>query len=147
MSTIKVRTIALRMEGFVPAHFNVDSKRRLVTVRFGSEVTIQDVVQYLESLKADPAFEPDFLELVDLTQVMSSEVDFQAAMMLAHEVDPFSRKARRAFVAPRAATFRTILIYQTARGDDGSIAVFRTIAEAKHWLDIDQSASGTASNG
>jgi hypothetical protein len=70
------------MEGFVPAHFNVDSERRLVTVRFDSEVTVRDVVQYLESLKANPAFDPGFSELVDLTQVMSSEVDFQAAMML-----------------------------------------------------------------
>jgi hypothetical protein len=147
MTTTTVRTIARRMEGFVPAHFNVDSERGLVTVTFDSEVTIQDVVQYLKSLKANHAFEPDFFELVDLTQVMSSEVDFQAAMMLAHEVDPFSRRARRAFVAPRAATFRTIRMYQVARGDDGSIAVFRTIAEAKHWLDIEQSASGTPSNG
>jgi len=78
------------MEGFVPAHFNVDSERRLVTMRFDSEVTVQDVVQYLESLKANPAFEPDFSELVDLTQVMSSEVDFQAAMMLAHKVSVFA---------------------------------------------------------
>ena len=147
MTTTTARTIALSMEGFVPAHFNVDSERRQVTVRFDSEVTMQDVVKYLESLKANPVFKPDFFELVDLTQVMSSEVDFQAAMMLAHEVDPFSRKARRAFVAPRAATFRTIRMYQMARGDDGSIAVFRTIAEAKHWLDIEQSPSGTASNG
>jgi hypothetical protein len=38
-------------------------------------------------------------------------------------------------------------MYQMARGDDGSIAVFRTIDEAKRWLDIEQSASGTASNG
>jgi hypothetical protein len=89
------------MEGFVSAHFNVDSERRLVTVRFGNEVTVQDVVQYIESQKTSLAFEPDFSELVDLTQVMSSEVDFQAAMMLAHEADPFSREARRAFVAPQ----------------------------------------------
>ena len=84
------------------------------------------------SVKTSLAFEPDFSELVDLTQVMSSEVDFQAAMMLAHEVDPFSQEARCAFVAPRAATFRTIRMYPMARGDDSSIAVFRTLAEAKH---------------
>jgi hypothetical protein len=68
---------------------------------------------------------------------MSSQVDFQAAMILAQEVDPFSREARRAFVAPRAATFRTIRMYQMARGDDSSIAVFRTMAEAKHCLSIE----------
>ena len=55
---------------FVPAHFIVDSERRLVSVKFDSEVTIQDVVQYLESLNASPAFDPDFSELVDLTQVI-----------------------------------------------------------------------------
>jgi hypothetical protein len=38
-------------------------------------------------------------------------------------------------------------MYQMARGDDSRIAVFRTMAEAKHWLGIEQSASGTASNG
>ena len=70
MTTTTVRTVrAPKMEGFVPAHFNVDSERCLVTVRFDSEVTVQDVVQYFESLKANPAFEPDFSELVDLTQV------------------------------------------------------------------------------
>jgi hypothetical protein len=118
MTITTVRTVrAPKMEGFVPAHFNVDSERRLITVRFDCEVTVQDVVQYLESLKANSAFAPDFSELVDLTKVMSSEVDFQAAMMLAHDVDPFSRKARRAFVAPRAATFGTVRMYQMARGE------------------------------
>jgi hypothetical protein len=48
------------MEGFVAVHFDVDSERRVVTVRFGNEVTVQDVVQYLESLKTSLAFEPDF---------------------------------------------------------------------------------------
>jgi hypothetical protein len=38
-------------------------------------------------------------------------------------------------------------MYQMARGDDGSIAIFRTMDEAKHWLDIEQSASGPASKG
>jgi hypothetical protein len=66
MLTTTVRTVrALRMEGFVPVHFNVDSERRLVTVRFGNEVTVQDVVQHLESLKTSLAFEPDLSELVD----------------------------------------------------------------------------------
>ena len=56
MITTTVRTVcALRMEEFVPAHFNIDSERRLVTVRFDNEVTVRDVVQYLESLKANPA--------------------------------------------------------------------------------------------
>ena len=103
MITTTVRSSLRSLDGRVCASpLQSQSERRLVTVRFDSEVTVQDVVQYLESLKANPAFEPDFFELVDLTQVMSSEVDFQAAVMLAREVNPTSREARRAFVAPRA---------------------------------------------
>jgi hypothetical protein len=46
MTTTTVRKFrAPKMEGFVPAHFNVDSERRLVTVRFDSEVTVQDLVK------------------------------------------------------------------------------------------------------
>ena len=37
-------------------------------------------------------------------------------------------------------------MYQVARGDDRSIAVCRTMDEAKRWLNIEQSASGTGSN-
>jgi hypothetical protein len=84
MLTTTVRTVrALRMEGFVPVDFNVDSERRLVTMRFGNEVTVQDVVQYRESLRTSLACEPDFSELVDnasheLASGFSSGHDFGA---------------------------------------------------------------------
>ena len=123
------------------AHFKVDCSKRLVTVRFDSNVTVQDVREYLEKLKSDATFEATFSELVDLTQVVSSDLDFQAAMMLARDIDPFSREARRAFVAPRAATSVTVRMYQKARGDE-SIAVFRTMDEAKDWLGIRQTKAG-----
>ena len=54
------------------AHFNLDAEKHLVSVRFGSEVTLQDVISYLESLKSNPLFDPTFDELVDLTDVTSS---------------------------------------------------------------------------
>ncbi|HXZ42776.1 MAG TPA: hypothetical protein VEG68_18700 [Terriglobales bacterium] len=123
------------------AHFKVDSSERLVTVRFDSNVTVQDVREYLAKLKSDATFEATFRELVDLTQVVSSDLDFQAAMMLARDIDPFSRETRRAFVAPRAATSATVHMYQMARGDK-SIAVFRTMDEAKDWLGIQQTQAG-----
>jgi hypothetical protein len=119
----------------MPAHFSLDAEKHLVSVRFGSEVTVQDVIQYLQSLKADPLFEPTYNELVDLTDVKTSEVDFQSAMMLAHSLDPFSSKARRAFAAPRPAIFGIVRMYELARGEDGSIAAFHAMGEAKLWLD------------
>jgi hypothetical protein len=126
------------------AHFYLDAEKHLVKVRFDSEVTVQDVLQYLESLKSNPLFDPNFDELVDLTDVTSSEVDFQSAMRLAHSADPFSWKARRAFVAARPAIFGIVRMYELARGEDGSIAAFHTIGEAIHWLDRSHSRNAKA---
>ena len=122
----------------MPAHFSIDLEKRLVSVSFDHQVSVRDVVQYLQALKAGSGFNPDFSELVDLTQVVSSEVDFQAAMMLARDVDPFSPWARRAFVAPRAATYGVVRMYQLVRADAENIAVFRTLEDAKRWVETSE---------
>jgi hypothetical protein len=117
------------------AHFSLDAEKHLVSVHFDSNVSVRDVMEYLERLKANPQFEPTYDELVDLTDVTNTEVDFESAMMLAHSVDPFSWKARRAFVAPIASVFGVVRMYELARGEDGSIAAFHTMVEARTWLD------------
>jgi hypothetical protein len=125
----------------MPARFHVDAERRLITVKFDHHVGVPEVLDYLKQLKADPAFDPEFAELVDLTQVVNTDVDFQAAMMIARDKDPFSRKAMRAFVAPTAETLNSVRRYQMARGNDGSISVFGTIEEARRWLGMGKAAA------
>ena len=120
----------------MPARFHVDAERRLVTVKFDRQVGLLEVVEYLDQLKADPAFDPEFAELVDLTQVVNTDVDFQSAMTIARDKDPFSRKAMRAFVTATTEIVESVHRYQMARGNDGSINVFRTIEEARRWLGL-----------
>jgi hypothetical protein len=120
----------------MPAHYHIDAERRLVTVKFDGQLRAHDIVQYLERLAADPAFDSEFAELADLTRVTDAEVDFQAAMMIARDKDPFSRKAMRAFVVPTADTLEKVRMYQMARGNDGSITVFPTREEARRWLGL-----------
>jgi hypothetical protein len=120
----------------MPAHYHIDAERRLVTVKFDGQLRAHDIVEYLERLTADPAFDSEFAELADLTQVTNAEVDFQAAMMIARDKDPFSRKAMRAFVVPTTDTLEKVRMYQMARGNDGSISVFRTTEEARRWLGL-----------
>jgi len=119
----------------MPVRFHVDAERRLVTVKFDGHVGPQDIVEYLEKLLADPAFDSEFAELADLRQA-NTEVDFQAAMMIARDKDPFSRKAMRAFVVPTGETLDSVRKYLMARGNDGSISVFRTMEEARRWLGL-----------
>jgi hypothetical protein len=125
----------------MPADYHIDAERRLVTVKFDGHVRAHDIIEYLQKLSADPAFDSEFAELADLTQVTNTEVDFQAAMMIAREKDPFSRKAMRAFVATGPDTLGSMRMYQMARGNDGSISVFHSTEEAKRWLGLARSVA------
>jgi hypothetical protein len=125
----------------MPAHYHIDAERRLVTVKFNGDVKAHDIIEYLERLTADPGFDSEFAELADLTQVTNTEVDFQAAMMIARDKDPFSRKAMRAFVATGSGTLGSMRMYQMARGNDGSISVFDTTEDAKRWLGLARSVA------
>jgi len=124
--------------------FTIDPRIRLVSVKFEGNVEPKDVVGYLESLKADPLFEPGFSELVDLTEVLTSAIDFEAAMVLAHHVDPFSPTAKRAFVVSQPAIFGAIRMYQMAREDDTNIVILPSIEEARRWLETQRAAKGAS---
>jgi hypothetical protein len=120
----------------MPARFTLDSGKRVVSVRFEGLWSVQDVADYFEDLKRDSEFDSRFCELADLTEVVSSDVDFQAATMLSR-IDPFSRSGKRAFAATKAAIYGILRMYQMVRGEEYSMAIFHTLAEAKRWLGIE----------
>jgi hypothetical protein len=119
----------------MPARFTLDSGKRVVSVTFEGLWSVRDVADYFEDLKRDSEFDSRFFELADLTEVVSSDVDFQAATMLSR-IDPFSRSGKRAFAATKAAIYGILRMYQMVRGEEYSMAIFRTLAEAKQWLGI-----------
>jgi len=120
----------------MPARFTLDLGKRVVSVRFEGLWSVRDVAEYFEDLKRDNGFDSRFFELADLTEVVSSDVDFQAATMLSR-IDPFARSGKRAFAATKAAIYGILRMYQMVRGEEYSIGIFRTLAEAKRWLGIE----------
>ncbi|HEY6369100.1 MAG TPA: hypothetical protein VIX37_00845 [Candidatus Sulfotelmatobacter sp.] len=54
----------------------MDPGRRLVRVRFGKKLAFADIGRYAKSLLANPLFQPNYSEVVDLTDV--EELDLQA---------------------------------------------------------------------
>jgi hypothetical protein len=119
----------------MPVQFTVDSSKRLVVCRVEGQITVRDLVGYFETLKGNPRFDSRFSELVDLTAVISSEVNYQSATMLA-SIDPFSHEARRAFAAPKSVVFGIIRMYQALREEESTIAVFESMSDAMRWLGI-----------
>jgi hypothetical protein len=116
--------------------FTIDEDLKLVKVKFQQKVTVQDVKSYLQQLRDDPRFNTNYSELVDLTDVNQSEINFKIASDLARSADPFSHNARRAFAAPHAAVFGTTRMYQMIRQDEENMRCFHTMEQAKTWLGI-----------
>jgi hypothetical protein len=121
--------------------FTIDSRKRLVTVKFNGTVSASDMEQYLQRLEEDPEFDPTYSELVDLTDAQASDIDARAALQLAHNLDPYSPNARRAFAAPNTAIFGITRMYQNVRHDEGNMRSFHSMDEAKQWLGLEAEAT------
>ncbi len=68
----------------------VDSGKRLVTVKFGKKLTFGDIERYAKRLLLNPSFQPDFSEIVDLTEVEEFDLQADEFLKLADKTDPFS---------------------------------------------------------
>jgi hypothetical protein len=53
--------------------FHVDVERQLVTVRFGSRVTGEEIGEYVQKLGDHPSFQSTFSEIVDLREAKDIE--------------------------------------------------------------------------
>lgn len=107
---------------------------RLVAVKFGKHLTLDEVEKYARDLCADPGFEPTFSEIVDLSEVENVEIDAKHALQLADRIDPFARSALRAFVAYSPAQIHTARMHQLLRGLEDNFGIFASMEEALAWV-------------
>ncbi|MGA8765082.1 MAG: hypothetical protein WB562_19600 [Candidatus Sulfotelmatobacter sp.] len=113
--------------------YEIHSTRRLVTVKFGKKVTARDIEGYLASLRANPRFNPDFSEIVDLSEVEELDVQGDELARLADGADAFSAQAKRAFVARNAVQNHAARMYKILRAQVNA-AIFRSVGAAERWI-------------
>ena len=113
--------------------FQVDAERQLVTVRFGNRVTAEEIGEYAQRLIDNPLFQPTFSEISDLRE--AEDIDLQADdfLKLADQVDPFSPKAKRAFVARTTVQNHAARMHKILRSQR-NIEIFQTFEEAERWI-------------
>ena len=116
-----------------PAHYSVDGKKRLVVVKFGKKVTFQDIERYSHLLRANPAFQPTFSEITDLTDAEELNLQADEFLRLADEIDPFSPEARRAFVVRSSVQNHAARMHKILR-TQRNIEIFHTLEEAERWI-------------
>jgi hypothetical protein len=115
-----------------PQHV-IDPEKGLVVVRLGKKLSFAELREYAELLRANPAFQPSFSEIADLTEV--EEVDLNAGdfLKLADEIDPFSVDAKRAFVARTSTQNHAARMHKMLRGER-RFEIFSTLEEAEQWI-------------
>ena len=114
--------------------YELSVEKRLVSVRFGKRLAVCDIERYASTLHADPLFQPDFSEIVDLSEVEELELSSEHAIDLADMVDPFSLRAKRAFVARTEMQIHAARLHQILRNGGERIRIFSSRAEAERWM-------------
>jgi hypothetical protein len=115
---------------YMAVTYSIDRESKVVFTGFSGIFTDADVWQLIDQLRKDPAYDPEFNELIDCSAVTENRVT--AAALGAVESSPVPR---RAVVAPSDANYGVSRIFQSLQPDQ-KIEIFRTLDEAKKWLGI-----------
>ena len=113
--------------------YRIDISHGMIFTSFADTVTDSDFHDFLVSLRQDPAFNPNFAHLVDWSQTVSFRISSAMIAAVARK-ELFSSQAKRAIVAPNDYIFGMARMFQMQQ--DGSLEVFRSLAEAEEWLGI-----------
>ncbi|MFZ3264474.1 MAG: hypothetical protein WA172_10775 [Terriglobales bacterium] len=112
----------------------IDTANRFVSVKFTKRLTFGDIENYASALCADPQFDSAFSEVVDLREVKEVALSTEELIALADRVDPFSPRARRAFVAHSPAQINAAQLHRILRPEAGNVRVFFSMDEAEQWI-------------
>jgi hypothetical protein len=120
----------------MPAEYQIDREQKLVRSRAWGVTNKDDLSKHGHNLLADPAFQKDFRQFYDLSEVTKFDVSFSDLVEIS-KVNVFAPTARRAILAPNNVGFGLVRIFQSlrdAKGESG-IRVFSDRAEALRWLE------------
>jgi len=114
---------------------SIDKQRRLVLTTAEGCVTFDDVTEHQDRLLADPDFDLNFDQLIDMTNVTTLDVSADGARMIAHR-RIFSPKSRRAIVATKPHIFGMGRMMEIYHEDvvHTETEVFYSMDEALQWL-------------
>jgi hypothetical protein len=127
----------------VPGRYDIDANKRVVRTVFSGSVNQGTVAGHFVRLGLDPAFHPEFSEIIafeDISDIHLNYMDFELLV----QMDPFSRSAKRALVIPeRGALYGVARIYQAARHDTLGVRIFDTEDDALLWVTSDMTRSAS----
>lgn len=119
----------------VPFTYQIDAERHLVITTASGVVTAEEILDHQRRLVNDPAFDPHFSQLLDLTQATRTDIHADHVRAFAAK-SIFAPGSRRAFVAGGPVAFGLARMFGLMREISGEkgIQVFDTREKALRWL-------------
>jgi len=124
----------------MPCSYVIDRERRLVVSTAWDRVTFAEVMIHQDQLRSDPAFDPNFNQLVDATAVDGVDASVEEVKKAASR-RTFSSSALRAFVATNPEVFgigRLLGAHMGMGRVPQQVHVFYDIPSALKWLGLDE---------
>jgi len=124
----------------MPCSYVIDKEKRLVISSAWDRVSFAEVINHQDQLKADPAFNPAFNQLVDASAVTGIDASVEEVKKAANR-RIFSAEARRAFVATRPEVFgvgRLLGAHLGMGRVPQQVGVFYDMPSALKWLGLDK---------
>lgn len=113
------------------AVLKIDRHRKLVCSTFYGEVSDEELVRHGSIIAADPDFDPEFSEIVDLSGVTFPAISETTLAGMASAKSIFSDSVLHVVVAPAELPFQLARSYQLlARGTRRNLFVVRSLQEA-----------------
>ncbi|HEX2853771.1 MAG TPA: hypothetical protein VHO24_11075 [Opitutaceae bacterium] len=120
----------------MPAKYIIDVPHRVVFSQGTGVFTHGDFIGHMEALQKNPAFNPDFSQVVDCRDIGLLDLKNDQLRDLAAQ-SIFSLRARRAFVVSTELHFgmsRMFAAYRELAGQQ--VAVFKDMPSALQWLGL-----------
>jgi len=120
----------------MPISYAIDPIEQLVTTRLWGVMIDDEVRDHNRKLHADPAFNPGYRQLVDMTEVTESRVGTNTINETSAD-HFFNPGTPRAFVATSDAIFGMARKFALQAESEGqTIQVFRDMEKARKWLGL-----------
>lgn len=115
----------------MPVILKIDLRRRIVYSSFYGRVTDTEMLSHRSAIASDPSFNPEFSEIVDLTEVTEVSVTEKTLATLAAAQSLYSPAALHIVVAPGSKTKKLANEFKMlAQGSRPNLQIVRTRAEA-----------------
>lgn len=120
----------------MPVSYSINRDQCLVVSRLWGTLTEDDVHEHNRKLRVDPAFDPGYRQLIDVTGLTEILVGTQAITETARD-QYFTPGTRRAFVATSETAFGLARMFaMRAEASGQTIEVFRDRERAEEWLGL-----------